>query len=640
MKPDKFTVFELFERERRYLVPLYQRPYVWTQDEQWNPLWLDIAEKADTLFDPDADRDSLRNHFLGAVVLNRVDTFGRQVAAVDIIDGQQRLTTLQVFLAALRDVAARTTDSRLIGGLQRLTENDCLRQDEVERFKVWPTNADRAAYESVLTARSVGEVKRRHPQRFNGKKEIPRARLVEAYLFFVGKIEAYVSPTGDGKEENAGETLSLERLTAIFQVLRRHLQLVVIELERDDDPQVIFETLNARGQPLLPSDLIRNFAFLQATRRGEEVDRLYDQYWLPYDETPAEASATSDLPFWKQLERQGRLERPRLDLFIFHYLTYQTESDVNIGHLFREFREWWDRERGAQPVEVELAALHTHSQIFSTFFLPDPNTRLGLFIERLRVLDTATVYPVLLFLLSEENRVSYAEQIAILEDLESFLVRRMVCELTTKNYNRLFLSLLKKMRSAERVDRDFVRQELLSGTGDAVRWPSDQEFSLRILTSPMYTRLKPHRVSMLLQALERRMRNTKQEDVQIKSKLTVEHVLPREYRLADYPLPEIENPGPAEERKANRESALNTLGNLTLVTQPLNSSLSNAPFSRKRREIAMQSTLRLNTYFQELSDSDVWDENTIFARGLKMAQALVAIWPHPTSTFSFTGPQT
>ncbi len=117
MKPAKFTVFELFERERRYVVPLYQRPYVWEEEQQWEPLWQDIAEKAEALLDQDPGaRDGLRNHFLGAVVLNHVETYGKEVATDEVIDGQQRLTTLQVFLAALRDLAMQTSDIKLAGG--------------------------------------------------------------------------------------------------------------------------------------------------------------------------------------------------------------------------------------------------------------------------------------------------------------------------------------------------------------------------------------------------------------------------------------------------------------------------------------------------------------------------------------------
>ena len=120
MRPSKQTLFDLFDRQRRYAVPLFQRPYVWNEDEQWAPLWEDIAAKhAEVLSDPRATR----THFLGAVVLEQVRTFGRSVDMANVIDGQQRLTTFQVLLAAFRDVAREAGEVRLADELARLTKN-------------------------------------------------------------------------------------------------------------------------------------------------------------------------------------------------------------------------------------------------------------------------------------------------------------------------------------------------------------------------------------------------------------------------------------------------------------------------------------------------------------------------------------
>lgn len=626
MKPDKFTIFELFERERRYLVPLYQRPYVWTEDQQWEPLWQDLAEKAEALLDHDVgDREPVRNHFMGAVVLNHLETYGRQVAAAEVIDGQQRLTTLQIFLPALRDLAKTTHDSKLLGGLNRVTENDCLMQHEYERFKVWPTNADRGVFEAVMSAGARADVMRLFPQRVDGRKAIPRERLAEAYLFFSKRIEEFCRSDSHG---NVAEGLDTNRLATLFQVLRRNVQLVVIELERDDDPQVIFETLNARGQPLLPSDLIRNFTFLQANRRDEQVDRLYTTYWKPYDELSAELGASTDEPFWKQPEQQGRILRPRIDLFFFQYLTFQAEREVNIGHLFQEYREWWMHGRETRSVEDELARLKEYSEIFQMLVVPDEGTRVGAFIRRLRTLDTTTVYPLLFMLLGPEYRKRVSGLDLIVSDLESFLVRRMACGLTTKNYNRLFLSILRKLKATEEITPALLREELLAGTGDAVRWPEDREFRRNLLFSPLYTRLKPHRVSMLLQAIERALRTSKNEDVRIANKLSVEHVMPQDYRVEDYPLRRTED-GTHEDLLARRAEMLHSIGNLTLVTNPLNSSLGKASFSRKRREIAGNSLLRLNRYFQDLSDEDVWDEEAITRRAEQLFAVARQIWPYP-----------
>src|SRR5688572_29849015 len=103
MRPTKLTVYELFERDLRYIVPLFQRPYVWEREKQWEPLWEDISSKAHEVFEHRNAPIDIGSHFLGAAVINQIKTFGKQVTARQVIDGQQRLTTLQILLIALKD---------------------------------------------------------------------------------------------------------------------------------------------------------------------------------------------------------------------------------------------------------------------------------------------------------------------------------------------------------------------------------------------------------------------------------------------------------------------------------------------------------------------------------------------------------
>src|ERR1700730_1462220 len=140
MKPDKLTIHDLFQRERRYVVPLYQRSYVWTREDQWEPLWEDIERQAMRCLAAE-NHVARRSHFLGAIVLNVAKIVGSSVARSEIIDGQQRLTTLQLFLAALRDYAAELGSSHA-SKLARLTINEDEKPDSEGSFKVWPTNAD------------------------------------------------------------------------------------------------------------------------------------------------------------------------------------------------------------------------------------------------------------------------------------------------------------------------------------------------------------------------------------------------------------------------------------------------------------------------------------------------------------------
>ena len=218
---------------------------------------------------------------------------------------------------------------------------------------------------------------------------MPRPRIVEAYLYFYEEALEYA----DDKSNEEYYTPSIERIEALVDAITKRMELVLIELEERDNPQVIFETLNALGEPLLPSDLIRNFVFLEATRRVENVDSLYSSYWKQYDEPVGSSSS-----FWKHSEKQGRLSRPRIDLFMFHYLVCKTEHEFLITHIFPEFRMWWNRSWTTNTtVESQLQEIQRHSEVFKNFFSTANNSRFDLFLSRLRVIDTSTIFPLLLF---------------------------------------------------------------------------------------------------------------------------------------------------------------------------------------------------------------------------------------------------
>lgn len=618
MKPDKLTIHELFQRERRYVVPLYQRSYVWSQQGQWEPLWDDIERQAEACLDPEIQA-SRRSHFLGAIVLNVSRIVGAGVARSEVIDGQQRLTTLQVLIAALRDYAAEA-GSQHLSKLRRLTVNEDEKEGSEGSFKVWPTNADRATFREVLTAgsphalrKSLGIVDRANAP-----------RLVGAYLFFHDRIREFVTSTA---ADEAGRD---QRIFAIYQALRTALQLVVIELEDGDDPQVIFETLNARGQPLLPSDLIRNYIFLNAANDPAcDSDDLYESYWRAFDDDRVAQVVNGENRFWHVPERQGRLLRPRIDLFLFHYLTMHTERDLNIGQLFGESRDW--RDTHPQKIEALLGDLKAYSVIFQALVQPKGNDRAALLAKRLRALDNSTVYPVLLYLMSlPTERLSQAARDEILADIESWLVRRFVCQLTNKNYNRFFVALLGKIKNApsDADLADVVRTELSRSRDVTTRWPSDDEFKAAWLSKPIYAKSRPDRSAMVLRAIEAHIRTTKNEAVTLPDVLSVEHLLPQKGKLADYPYADELPLQTGETAERCRERILHTLGNLTLLTSELNASVSNGPFPGKTANIAANSDLRLNAWLRA-KPPEAWSEASIIERGESLFLTARGIWPRP-----------
>jgi hypothetical protein len=239
MKPDKFSIADLFAKERRYTVPLYQRAYVWNLEEQWQPLWEDIERQAEAYFaNPDGP---YRTHFLGTIVLNGYKITGNALQRLDVIDGQQRLITLQVFLAALRD-HARLIGSEDMHKLHRLTCNLDAKAGTDATFKVWPTNADRSVFRKVMHGHSPPHLL----AQLDGTNAKNAPRLASAYLFFSASVANFVAKEGDTPERQK------IRVAAIVAALRVSLHLVGIELEQEDDPQVIFENLERAVRRCFP----------------------------------------------------------------------------------------------------------------------------------------------------------------------------------------------------------------------------------------------------------------------------------------------------------------------------------------------------------------------------------------------------
>lgn len=631
MKTEKITVFDLFEKQRRYLVPLFQRGYVWSKAGQWEPLWKDIIDQAAIVREQTtAQHRTVRKHFLGATVLSQAPTVIRQVAASEVIDGQQRLTTLQLFLAAFRDVVIGKGNEYLDSTLQRLTSNPGPYREEDERFKVWPTNAFREDFRVVLTAGSAEALASKFPQTRRYRKLVPpRPALVDAYLFFHEKITEYLEEIPDAAKDGPTGTevasgVNGDRAEELLEAVTRHLQLVAIELDAEDDPQVIFETLNARGVELTPSDLIRNFVFLDAFRRGDNAEDLYNKWWREFDD-PAGGPSRS---FWKDEERQGRYKRSRLDLFVFHYVTCQTENEIKIKHIFQEFRDWWENALEKRSPSEELESLHRASGIYKALLVPDRQTRLGLFARRVRSLDTSTVYPLMLWLGSEHDRISTEEFDGILQDIESYLVRRAICFPDAgKGYNRIFLALLAKLRRAGLPNRTILQRELAALQGESSVWPEDAMFQTHFIFDPIYTNLGPNKTQMILEAIDLAHHTVKQEKQHLDGSLSVEHVMPQSADPNDWPF--RNSMGDEDKRLAARDILRHSIGNLTLLTQYLNSSVSNGPFAQKRPAIALQSRLALNAYFQSFADADMWDEVTIVERSEKLAKIALEVWPHP-----------
>src|SRR5690349_15886162 len=191
MKADATPLLTIFEKKMRLEVPLFQRQYVWNREQQWEPLWEDISRKFAEYLE---GRKDAPPHFLGAMVLDQKQTPTTHVERRQVIDGQQRLTTLQIFIAAFRDFCREQGCPELATECEGFTVNKGMMADpQVDRFKVWPTQLDRVQFSSVVGLGSRVTLEEKYPlvTRKRARKAEPRPRMVEAYLFFYDELREF-----------------------------------------------------------------------------------------------------------------------------------------------------------------------------------------------------------------------------------------------------------------------------------------------------------------------------------------------------------------------------------------------------------------------------------------------------------------
>ena len=593
MHTDILTPKELFQKDVRYTIPPFQRPYVWTQDDQWEPLWEDVRNVAENYLEELEQSDGneieaekrTSPHFLGAVVLKQVPTAAKDIDEREVIDGQQRVTTLQLLLDAVQQICEDAEQPHLKRAgrrLSKLVSNDEMfaSDDHENLFKLWPTRGDREAFRHAMD---------------NGLavKDFEDSLIVQAHEFF--KLQV-----GKWLDDNAGP--HEDKVDALEAAATTLLQMVVIDLDPQDDPNLIFETLNARGTPLEQSDLIKNFVLSRDGDGGDAAWGDLDDRW------------------WRTEVRQGRLLRPRLDMLLNYWLAMTRGSEVSPSRVFDSFREYVNDQDIASAMSKVKQDLANYREFEIT---QGRSPKENQFHYRTGVMQAGVITPVLLLLLSAQAEPRQGAFDAI----ESFLVRRMICRLTTKDYNRLTLELAKRLQDsnldyANTVTVGFLKEQ----KANAREWPSDEDVVHALATSPIYRLLTRGRLRFILEGVEGRLRSSgKSEDLDVPKNLTIEHVMPVGWGTDEWPFPVEVEPVQATYQ---RNTLIHTVGNLTLTTQKLNSSLSNSPWDAKRSELLKHATLLLNN---ELTISATWNEDRIRERSERIARLVSEIWPGPDS---------
>ncbi|TFD58955.1 DUF262 domain-containing protein [Cryobacterium suzukii] len=606
MQAETRQLKKVLTSDLRYVIPTFQRDYEWSKEGQWQLLFEDLDSVADRL--GHARSKALANgenvvkaeaevapHFLGAIVCDRLPspTGGLDVRAV--IDGQQRLTTLQLLIRGLLDVLIERDSSR-IRQVRRLLENPA---DVVEHpdeiHKLWPRRRDRLVWPIAM-----GD-------------EIPTAGnhlYLQARRFFADSIREVAT-------DNQGH----DRIDDLVDALTDLFKLVVIDLEENDDAQVIFEVLNGRQTPLSASDLVKNLLFLRGELANEaELEELYDRYWSEFDD-----------PWWKKEVGTGHAARGRRDVLLSVWLTAVSGEEASVSRLYGDVRKYLQPpERTTKLILIEL---HGYGQAYKAIYGEvDPGSpTLARVYGRLERMKILTAVPLLAWLRRiPSDRLSLADHERCLLAVESWVIRRMIIGGNTRGYGTAFLSVLKSAHDAASCSGANIADgviEALADSPNSLGWPSDDDVQKSFKIDKFYGRFTQERIRLVLGAIDAQMQLDDAMTVTALfdyDQLQIEHVMPQAWR-AHWPLSGTVLPDPAHQRLAenSREAAVQGMGNLTLVTSTFNQSVSNDSWVDKKPEFAGQLALRINAL---VAASLEWDEASIDARSTVLAEAACRVW--------------
>jgi len=591
----KRTPQQLFNLPQHFVIPLFQRTYVWKQEEQWEPLWKDVRRIAEARI---AQPHAGATHFLGAVVIQAHESKTKQLTAWNVIDGQQRLTTLQLLSAAVRSVVSKYGDVKLAGQLERLTHNDEIFVDEGEStLKVRHLNKDRAAFDEVMSAAA--------PVDHDGL-EHSGTQIVAAHRYFCSAVEQWV-----GSPESEEYAASVRELT---DVILHGLQLVSIELDATENSQEIFETLNARGTPLTAADLIRNFVFQQLEGEGTDIARAYREDW-PFE-----------TKFWTREISVGRNYVSRSSLFLNQWLQARTGEEVSPQSTFSRFKTYVDVESGQKMMDllptIKLQAAQYEAWTQAAARPGGSLNRTEMAVYRMNASGVELLKPLLIWLHEPGRNLPIESIEAIIGAAESWVVRRQLLRLSNSDLGRIVADLIASNDSTPDVDlEERIVAQLSRLNVTSTYWPGDEEVREALAKERVYRRYPRARLRMFLEAVEDHFRmETEQPQVE-RNGYPIEHLLPQKWEET-WPVRNLEE---AEERQAR----VHRLGNLTLLTTSLNSKVSNGPWERKRKALLQHNTINLTGRVLARTERRDWDEEMIDERTRELVEKILQVWPVP-----------
>lgn len=551
----------LFQRVQ-FIIPFFQRNYSWKQAD-WNQIVDDIIDTAN-------HDDKSKIHFFGPIVESNLSSPAGDVNRFQLIDGQQRMTTIVLMLFAIMEIFKEGGQDNLASEI----EEDYLinRRDEGDkRFKLVPRLLDREALFALIDSNELDE-------------DCKKSQIHKAYKHIKNRFAKAIQE----------EAIPAE---IIYQILTDRLSLVVITIDSENAYE-IFESLNSKGLPLEQSDLIRNYIFMQLPT--DEHSNFYHKHWQPFEELFKKTSAYDEVSttnFYRN--------------FIMKDGKYSSKRDT-----YTDFKQLFKSDLNTLgEVENLVSLLVEFAKYEISFYRPKEieDQKLRVLISEIIQLDATTSHPLLLSLFNKHTLklISDEELYECLGDLCSFLIRRSICGESTRPYGKWFVE------ATDQLSDDVVSsfKTNLQKRG----WPDDGSFIPALIDFNLYKKEKK-KAKLFLTKLEESYAH---KEIGNLSDASIEHVMPQ---TVNYKQSEGSWASMLGDDWFNVHTRwLHTLGNLTLTGY--NSEMSNSSFCKKKAQL-VESKFSLNNEFK---DVDNWSSEEIRERGGRLAQKIADFWPAPES---------
>ncbi len=555
MKAVDVQFMDLIKQDLQFKTPIFQRVYDWRN------------KHCDTLF---KDIHSLLNnpkisiHFMGSIVyITEKEQNASGTKEYLLIDGQQRVTTFTLIFLILEELAKEEKNETLVTKIR----NTCL----INQY----SNLDNKS--KLILTRRDNDILQKLINKNSLEQKDKSSNLYYQYEFLKNKFS---------------ELIKKHSVQNIFDILSK-LMIVDVSLKQgQDDPQQIFESLNATGKGLTSGDLIRNFILMNLT--NDIQIKIYNDYWYPME----------------------KILKDDLTNFIkdFLYMKRGTSTNIKDEELYDEFKSYFYKHHTHEQVETLISELYKYAKYYNIISEEkEDDFSVNNALIDLNSLSYDSYYPVLLRIFDEykKNSLTPEDFVIILKSIESFLFRRAICQVPTNSINPIFRTMVNKL------DFSDLKNSLIFNLRDGEnnkRWPDNKEFSENLKFNKLYGTSAP--LKILLKELEKFDNKEANKDFDT---LSIEHILPQ-------------TDGDSEKLSSNwkemlgvnyrevRDEWINTLGNLTLTGY--NSELSYKDFDEKKN-LFIKGGLRLN---KQIAEYEIWNAETIKNRADNLIKIALERW--------------